>query len=261
MNKQNFLLRLQSVRQITHQVKHFIFVLEDPTETFIFIPGQFISLHIPFSDKNLRRSYSLANSPEEASISKCLELAASYVPQGIASDFLFALKPGDTVEASGPSGRLILRDEQPQRYLLIATGTGVTPYRTMLPELARRMRQQSNLVIKLLLGVRTFEEALYWQEFAAFSKQYPQFQFQLCYSRQQYPSDLAQEDKTSVSEYQGYVSKAIQTIPLDPAGDIVYLCGNPNMVDDNVAFLTHQGFSPDKIRREKYVSSKPKERL
>lgn len=264
MNRQRFSLCLQSIRILSPHVKHFSFKPLNG-QALSFIPGQFITLHIPLDDKMLRRSYSLANSPGDTT----LELAASYVPKGIASDFLFNMQSGDTVEATGPFGRLILRDEQPQRYLLVATGTGVTPYRAMLPELAQRMKTQTSLEVVLLLGVRTPEEALYQTEFAAFAQQHSRFKFYICYSRPVHPPTLSNgfSEENDVSEqaippqkgfheHQGYVSALLKMIPLRPASDIAYLCGNPNMVDEVFALLTAQGFTTDKIRREKYISSK-----
>ena len=41
-----------------------------------------------------------------------------------------------------------------------------------------------------------------------------------------------------------------------PGEDIIYLCGNPQMVDDCVALLTEQGFGPREIKREKYTFSR-----
>ena len=41
----------------------------------------------------------------------------------------------------------------------------------------------------------------------------------------------------------------------DPAGDIAYLCGNPNMVDACFDALKEHGLPIPQIRREKYVSS------
>lgn len=245
MQKQIFILKLQSVQDIAPQVKHFSFsFLLD--QAFHFIPGQFICLHIPFEGTILRRSYSLANPPGPSPL---LELAASYVPQGAASDYLFKMKIGDTIEASGPLGRLILRDECPKRYILIATGTGVTPYRSMLPELANRLSTQLNLEVILLFGVRTSEDLLYREDFENFSRQHPRFQWQVCYSRPAPILHLPYENK-------GYVSLALESLILSPLEDIVYLCGNPNMVDDVSTFLYNLGFSPERVRREKYVSSK-----
>src|SRR3990167_1409586 len=123
-----FSLKLLEAQTIAPGVKHFKFSCNDQA-SFAYIPGQFITLHIPSTENKqvLRRSYSIASI---RGIDETIDFAASYIAQGPASTFLFALNPGDEVTASGPSGRLILRaEDQPRRYLLLATGTGITPYR------------------------------------------------------------------------------------------------------------------------------------
>lgn len=243
MSRQTYTLVLEQVKIIAPEVRHLTFRCEG-ADAFAFIPGQFITLHIEAGEKVIRRSYSIANVYVDGG--NTIEFAASYVKEGVASDLLFNLQPGEKVTATGPFGRLILRDEQPGRYIFVATGTGVTPYRAMLHEFAHRLQQQESLQIILLFGVRKPEDLLYREEFVAFAKQHPRFEFRAYYSR-------AQGHETY--EYQGYVHTAFADIHLDAAKDIVYLCGNPNMIDEAFALLTEHGFASQNVRREKYISS------
>jgi NAD(P)H-flavin reductase len=52
------------------------------------------------------------------------------------------------------------------------------------------------------------------------------------------------------------VQVALQEIRPDPAHDIAYLCGNPNMVDEAFTLLKEAGLAIPHIRREKYISSR-----
>jgi NAD(P)H-flavin reductase len=45
-------------------------------------------------------------------------------------------------------------------------------------------------------------------------------------------------------------------LSLNPDEDIVYLCGNPGMIDESFAYLKDKGFALQRIIREKYISSK-----
>jgi NAD(P)H-flavin reductase len=54
----------------------------------------------------------------------------------------------------------------------------------------------------------------------------------------------------------GYVQNVLPELAPDPAGDIAYLCGNPNMVDASFEALKAIGLPVAHIRREKYVSGK-----
>ena len=247
MLKKEFILILEASQQIAPTVKHLIFRREDG-EVFNFIPGQFITLHIPTPGKVLRRSYSIANSTHEPSDK--IEFAASYVSEGVASDLLFTLQARDKVTATGPFGRLILRDELPGRYILVATGTGVTPYRTMLSELAQRFKQHPCFKVVLLFGVRKPEDLLYRDELTAFAEKNPWFEFRAHYSR------IKLEAEHLPYEYEGYVLNAFSEIDPDPKQDVVYLCGNPNMVDEVFSLLVNSYHFPSEIiRREKYISS------
>lgn len=246
MSRKEFHLILETSEQIAPDVKHFTFLYEEGA-SFEFIPGQFITLHIPTPEKILRRSYSIANKTHEST--NKIEFAASYIPTGIASQCLFTLKPGDQLTATGPFGRLILRDEMPQRYILVATGTGVTPYRTMLAELEHRFKLRPCFKVILLFGVRRQEDLLYRDEFIAFSARNTWFEFHAFYSRAKLKEALSYE-------HTGYVLNAFSEIKPNPKQDIVYLCGNPNMVDEVFTLLVkNYAFPTDIIRREKYISA------
>src|SRR5690606_3262637 len=91
---------------------------------------------------------------------------------------------GESTDASGPFGRFCLMPaDANKRYLLIATGTGVTPYRAMLPQLERLIAERGIEVV-LLFGARTPEELLYGDEFRAFADAHPGFRFVPCFSRE-----------------------------------------------------------------------------
>jgi NAD(P)H-flavin reductase len=52
------------------------------------------------------------------------------------------------------------------------------------------------------------------------------------------------------------VQVALREIRPEPAHDIAYLCGNPNMVDEAFSLLKEAGLPIPHIRREKYISSR-----
>ena len=151
-----FPLVLEWVTNVTPTTRHLAFRRAD-TEPFEFTAGQFINLHWDREGKKAHRSYSIANPPGQ---SELIEISVAPVEGGFATERLFSLEPGDMVEGSGPYGRFVLRDDPPCRYLLLATGTGVTPYRSMLPRL-RELLAGGDYRIDLLLGVREPEELLF----------------------------------------------------------------------------------------------------
>lgn len=246
----HFPLRLVGSRMLAASVRHLEFARDDglPLD---FLPGQFIQVHFRLPDGTpSKRSYSLATMHEHAlGPGETVEIAVSYVPGGAASALFRALAEGQQIEASGPFGRFCLspKDEN-RRYLLIGTGTGVTPYRAMLPQLEQMMRERE-LEVVLLFGARTPAELLYGEDFVAFTAHQPRFRFLPCFSREM-PVTPGPDAR------RGYVQDALADLVPNPERDIAYLCGNPNMVDTCFETLKTAGLPVAHIRREKYVSSK-----
>ena len=231
-------------------VGHYQFVRDDG-QPLDFVPGQFIQVHFRYADGTpAKRSYSLATIHDHAlGPGEAVEIAVSYVPGGAATALFEGLPEGGHVEASGPFGRFCLMPgDRNARYLLIATGTGVTPYRSMLPQLQSLMAERGVEVV-LLQGARTPAELLYGDEFRAFADAHPEFRYVPCLSR-----ELPPDPHPDVRH--GYVQQHLGAFAPDAARDIAYLCGNPDMVDACFEALKEHGLPVPQIRREKYVSSK-----
>lgn len=236
-----FQFNLLSCDFITPRVKHFIGQIESD-KVWAFIPGQFMTLSFKHHDKILRRSYSIANSPNSKNI---IEFAASFVEGGPGSEFLFNLKPGDHFSITGPYGRLILKDEPVKRIFLIGTSTGITPYRAMLTQIAEHLQKCPDTQFEIIEGVSHAKELLFENDFKAFCNQHPQVQFHAAISRE-------------VSRLPQHVHGRVQTVLKqknpNPTQDMVYLCGNPQMIDDTTKLLEDYNFPIQKIIREKYIS-------
>ncbi|MGH8279389.1 MAG: FAD-binding oxidoreductase [Gammaproteobacteria bacterium] len=243
MPHERFNFVLQSTRMITPRVRQFNFRREDG-QPFEYAAGQFVTLHMPWEGKELRRSYSIAASPGET---HDVELAITYVEGGRGTQLLFAMPPGARVQASGPFGRFQLREDALARDLLVATGTGIAPFRAMLPQLRQRLNGEGHEAV-LLMGVRGPDELLYGEDMLQLAHENPHFKFITSYSRRL-------SDPPSAHEQKGYVQDHLMELKPDPARDIVYLCGNPGMIDDAVTKLKAVGFQTHNLRREKFVSS------
>ena len=244
----HFTLRLAHSHMLAPAVRHMAFERADG-QPFVFVPGQFVQIHFHYADgKPTKRSYSVATVADGGAVRR-IEIAVSYVDGGAATALLSALPEGGTIEASGPYGRFILMDgDANRRYLLIATGTGVTPYRAMLPQLAATIERRG-IEVALLYGARSEAELLYGEEFEAFARAQPRFRFVPCLSR-------GARSQPRPHDRLGYVQTVLPELAPDPAGDIAYLCGNPDMVDQTFEALKQAGLPIPHIRREKYVSSR-----
>lgn len=245
-------MTLAWTKEIAPDVLH---IALKPEKPFDYIPGQFISLLFSNPDnpnKPIKRSYSIANTPSNSKSANYIEFAISYQKNGVASENLFNnLKIGEPIQVMGPAGRLVLLEQHPERYILIATGTGVTPYRAMLDQI-KSIINTNNTKFLLLFGARNLDLSIYHQEFIEFSKNNPNFEFHMYLSREKLDS------KTNIYNniHHGYVQNGFNNFNLDPNKDMIYLCGNPNMIDDAFPILENIGFTAKSVRREKYISSK-----
>ena len=245
----HFQLRLVDSFMLAPAIRHLVFERVDG-QPLAFQPGQFLQVHFHYDDGSAtKRSYSVATVGDGSSPVQRIEIAVSYVEGGAATKLLGELATGGVIDASGPYGRFCLQatDTNP-RYLLLATGTGVTPYRAMLPGIHELLAKGDREVV-LLYGARTEQELLYGEEFEAFARANPGFTFHGCLSRE------ARAVPRS-TDRSGHVQNVLVELGPNADRDVAYLCGNPNMVDAAFAALKEFGLPVSQIRREKYISSR-----
>ena len=245
----HFQLRLVDAHMLAPAVRHLVFERVDG-QPLAFLPGQFLQVHFHYDDGTAtKRSYSVATIGDGNSPVPRIEIAVSYVEGGAATKLLGELPLGGVIDASGPYGRFCLQpaDANP-RYLLLATGTGITPYRAMLPQIEKLLAKGDREVV-LLYGARSEAELLYGEEFEVFAQTHPGFLFHGCLSRQ------ARSVPRS-TDRSGHVQNVLAELGPHVERDIAYLCGNPNMVDAAFAALKEFGLPVPQIRREKYISSR-----
>ena len=151
-------------------------------EAFNFKPGQFVTMDLPIGDKRLQRwrSYSIASAPAD---SNQLEFCIVRLDGGKATEYLFDdVQVGSTLRFKGPDGGFVLPETIDHDMVMVCTGTGVAPFRSMLQHI-----QQENIPhrkLHLIFGTRHAEGILYQQEFIDLQKQLPNFRFSVALSRE-----------------------------------------------------------------------------
>ena len=84
--------------------------------------------------------------------------------RGVASNYLCDLEPGATIRVTGPAGRgFLLPDDPSSPLILVATGTGIAPFRAFLQGIEREYGGWT-APIWLFFGVRTTPDCLYMDE-------------------------------------------------------------------------------------------------
>lgn len=210
-------------------------------EEFQFIAGQFITLDLPIGEKRLHRwkSYSIANAP---SSSNYIELCVSKIENGMGSTYLVdTLNVGDEIKFKGPEGTFILPDHNLNEIIMICTGTGVVPLRSILQDKVNRNLLDQK--IHLIFGTRKEENILFRQEFEEISKKYNNFKYSIVLSRES--NWLGEKGHVHPIYLKEYATKENNRQ--------FYLCGWSKMIDEAVAnlFLT-LGYQRNQIVYELY---------
>lgn len=192
---------------------------------FDFLPGQFITLDLPVSEKRLHRwrSYSIANRPDQSNI---LELCIVRSPEGLGTKYLFEeVKIGTMIKFKGPDGGFVLPEDLSTEIIMICTGTGVAPFRSMINYIKANKLPFKG--IHLIFGTRSEENILYREEFELFSKENPLFKYSVALSREEKPEF-----------HHGYIHDIYMTEYDQPnTKRQFYICGWSKMIDDAVANL------------------------
>lgn len=217
------------IREIAPEVRSF--TLEVPeTDLFEFKAGQFITFDLPVSEKRINRwrSYSIASPPGKSNI---IELCIVRFEQGIGSSYFFnEVSIGSSLKFKGPEGGFVLPDHIDHDLVLVCTGTGVAPFRSMLLDLKNNPRPHRD--IHLIFGTRKQADILYHEEFIQLQNELPGFTFDVALSRENLNGNSIEY------MHAGYVHPIYQkAYPLFRPDIHFYLCGWSQMIDEAVANL------------------------
>jgi NAD(P)H-flavin reductase len=230
-----FKARVSRVADLTHDVRELTFELLGPAE-IDFKAGQFVSFEVP-NPKTRRlatRPYSIASPPSRR---YAVTLVLNLVPGGPGSTYLFGLREGDETMFTGPAGSFYLRADGTKDLLLVATGTGIAPFRSMLLTLRERRFARP---VTLFWGLRNQKDLYYQEELAALATASPSFRYVTTLSR----PDAGWSGAT------GRVTRLADEQFASVADLEVYLCGNSGMIADVSAVIGRKGLCP--IRKEKW---------
>jgi ferredoxin--NADP+ reductase len=237
-----------------------------------FVPGQFATLGLPRQaqpihpednypegdirwSKLWRRAYSIASSPLEK---RFLEFYVVLVKEGKLTPKLWHSKVGTRLWLDPHiKGEFTLHDIPTGRDLLmISTGTGLAPYLSMLKTYRNTGRWNRYIIMH---GVRVAKDLGYRDELMQIAAQDPSVVYVPSCTREPDGSDWAGQRgrvTTVLSDPAAY-QKCTGTA-LDPATTSVFLCGNPDMLNQCEAILHDRGFvtatkkSPGNIHVERY---------
>lgn len=219
-----------------------------PEEKVDFQAGQFVTMDLPIHEKRLKRwrSYSIANAPNGGQL---LEFCIVYLEGGAGTEYFFKqVEIGTPIKFKGPSGTFTLPEKIEKDLVLICTGTGVAPFRSMLWDLYNH--QKPHKKIHLIFGTRYADGILYRSEFEQLQDLIPNFKFSVALSREEKIDPI----QFNFDIYSGYVHLIYQKAHAAVNPDVdFYICGWSNMIDDAVAKLIIEiGYDKSQVHYELY---------
>lgn len=237
-----FNVRVVSISDLTPYIKRLVLEILSPDEGITFKPGQYVQLEVPkykLSKGPEYRAFSIASSPDEHDE---IELYVGLVEKGVVSTYIHDfLKEGDETVIRGPFGDFYYRDADSD-ILMIATGTGLAPFMSILRHLKRKKIQNK---ITLFFGTRTEEDLYCVEELKDLENQWPEFRYIPTLSR-------AEEDSAWRGE-RGRVTALIKKHVPERAKMDVYICGNPEMVESCLEMVKEKGIPTERIYFDKFA--------
>ena len=212
------------------------------------------------------RAYSMANYPDEGDIITLTVRIATPpfkpkeqcpngpefqdVPCGIASTYIFSLKPGDKVTMSGPYGDFHPVFDSKREMIWVGGGAGMAPLRAQIMHMLKTLHTRDR-EMHYFYGARAIDEVFFMDDFLALEKEYPNFHFHLALDR---PDPKA--DALGVRCTPGFIAPVMGDTYLkqhDAPEDIeYYLCGPPMMSKTVVDLLHSLGVEDDMIRFDNF---------
>lgn len=202
-----------------------------------FEAGQWVDLYVRTPQGEQKRAYSIASAPG----APLLEIAVTRVVDGAASNALHELPLGADLALSGPFG-LFTRDadQRARPALFVATGTGLSPLRSMLFDWRK---QAPRAPVTLLFGVRSEQDILWGEELAAWAARELDFRLEVTLSR----AGPAWQGR------RGYVQQHLAELLRELDAAHVFVCGLNRMVSEVRALCKGElGLDRKRIHSERY---------
>lgn len=235
-----FRTTVQSIRDLTHDIKEVTLHLGDPNEITI-KAGQYVQFVVPEYgdlDESVYRAYSVASAPSQKGL---VELEIRLVPNGICTTYVHEhLKEGDEVTINGPYGDFYLR-ESDRNVICIAGGSGMAPIKSILLDMAERGIDRKT---SYFFGARTKRDLFLLDEMKELESQMKDFTFVPALSEPQ-PEDNWDGEV-------GLITDVVGRMVTDGPNSEAYLCGSPGMIDACIRVLHELGVSDENIYYDKF---------
>lgn len=224
---------VRAVAQASPLVTRLVLDIPD-VERVDFLPGQHMNVIMPDGGT---RSFSMASKPSGNRI----DFHIRRIECGAFTDLrLSRLKPGDMLDVELPRGAFHFHAEDYRPLLMVATGTGLAPIKSMLDAL---MDDPDCPPVSLYWGTRTAADLYVRDEIDAWKSRLYEFNYVPVLSR----ADPAWQGR------RGYVQDAVAADLPDLSEHAIYLCGSPEMISGAKQSFIARGASIAHIYAEGFL--------
>ena len=204
------------------------------------------------NDEPVFRAYSMANHPAEGNrVMLNVRIATpppalwNDAPPGLASSYIFNLKPGDKVTISGPYGEFFIKDTE-REMVYIGGGAGMAPMRSHLFHLFQTLK--TGRKVSFWYGARSVREMFYDEHFKEIERKFPNFSYNVALS------EPMEEDNWS--GHTGFIHQVLYDEYLenheDPTEIEYYMCGPPPMINACDGMLDSLGVDKEMIAYDSF---------
>lgn len=208
------------------------------------------------------RAYSMANYPAEGDrIMLTVRIATppfkpkpqvgfQNVSPGIASSYIFTLKPGDKVLMSGPYGDFHPILDSKAEMIWVGGGAGMAPLRSQIMYMTKTLHT-TDRKMSYFYGARALNEVFYLDDFLQLEKDFPNFHFYLALDRPDPAADAAGVKYTAGFVHQVMFEKYLKDHPA-PEDIEYYMCGPGPMSNAVNNMLYNLGVEPESVHYDNF---------
>jgi ferredoxin-NADP reductase/DMSO/TMAO reductase YedYZ heme-binding membrane subunit len=208
---------------------------------FAHSPGQYLTLDLTIDGVRVRRSYTIASSPTRAAY---CEVTIKRKGDGYVSCHLHdALREGDVVKVSAPSGRFTFTGSEAGQVVLLAGGVGITPLMSIVRDLTDRSWTGA---IYLVIAARTQHDVIFREELEYLQRRFPNLHVRVTLSNEVDPSWTGARGRIDAPLLSGFIPTL--------SSSRVYVCGPDPMMSAMRRILRDLGVPEGSILTEAFVS-------
>ena len=208
------------------------------------------------------RAYSMANYPAEGDrIMLTVRIATppfkpkpqvgfQNVSPGIASSYIFTLKPGDKVLMSGPYGDFHPIFDSKAEMIWVGGGAGMAPLRSQIMHMTKTL-QTRDRKMSYFYGARALNEVFYLDDFLQLERDFPNFHFYLALDRPDPAADAAGVKYTAGFVHQVMYEQYLKDHPA-PEDIEYYMCGPGPMSAAVNNMLYNLGVEPESVHYDNF---------